>query len=161
MESNLDSFLSILTALSSKNSIAHRLQGCHTFINFHLTQEVIMKKNFGLILAIALGLSALLLTIAYQAGWVKARSPLQETREGAPDFISYQGQIWDGDVPYDGDGYFMFAIINEGEDYIWSNDGFRPPETSIAPASHQWSVQCQSRGHNHTRYGRQALFSPL
>jgi len=90
-----------------------------------------MKKNFGIILAIALGLSALLLTIAFQAGWVKANPFKQEGRAGAPSIVSYQGQIWDGVAPYDGDGYFMFALINEGGDIIWSNDGSRPPETSI------------------------------
>ena len=90
-----------------------------------------MKKNFGVVLAIALGLSALLLTIAFQAGWVKANPFKQEGRAGVPTMVSYQGQIWDGVAPYNGDGYFMFAIINEGGDIIWSNDGTRPPETSI------------------------------
>jgi len=90
-----------------------------------------MKKNFGIILAIAMGLSALLLTIAFQAGWVKANPFKQEERAGTPPIVSYQGQLWDGIAPYDGDGYFMFALIDEEGDIIWSNDGTRPPETSI------------------------------
>ena len=83
-----------------------------------------MKKNFGTILAIALGLSALLLTIAFQAGWVNARPFAQQERAGAPTIVSYQGQIWDGDEPYGGTGYFKFAIVDaDGTTTYWSNDG--------------------------------------
>ncbi|MCJ7660116.1 MAG: hypothetical protein MUO67_13300, partial [Anaerolineales bacterium] len=83
-----------------------------------------MKKNFGLILAIALGLSALLVTIAFQTGWVKAGLSYQEERAGAPTIVSYQGQIWDGDTPYDDTGYFKFAIVDAGgTTTYWSNDG--------------------------------------
>jgi hypothetical protein len=90
-----------------------------------------MKKNFGIILAVALGLSALLLTIAFQAGWVQAKLPGQETRTGAPSMVSYQGQIWDGDTPFEGKGSFMFAIINSANETTWSNDGDPTPTTPV------------------------------
>ena len=86
-----------------------------------------MKKNFGIVLAIMLGLSALLLTIAFQAGWVRASASLQE-RAGAPTIVSYQGNIWEGDIPYNGTGYFKFAILDStGISWYWSNDGNHPP----------------------------------
>jgi len=83
-----------------------------------------MKKNFGIVLAVALGLSALLLTIAFQAGWVKANPFAQEERIGAPTIVSYQGQIWDGETPYNGTGYFKFAIMDvTGTIYHWNSSG--------------------------------------
>ena len=86
-----------------------------------------MKKNFGIVLAIALGLSALLLTIAFQVGWVKASQSLEE-RSGAPTIVSYQGQVWDGDTPFDGTGHFKFAIMDaSGTTQYWSNDNLTPP----------------------------------
>ena len=82
-----------------------------------------MKKNFGIVLAIALGLSALLLTIAFQVGWVRARAALQE-RAGAPTIVSYQGSIEDGSGPYNGLGFFKFALVNStGTITYWSNNG--------------------------------------
>jgi hypothetical protein len=94
-----------------------------------------MKKNFGIVLAVALGLSALLLTIAFQAGWVRA-NPFNQERAGAPTIVSYQGQIWDGADPFNGTGYFKFAILDAtGTTYYWSNDGGElgiPPEEYIA-----------------------------
>jgi len=81
-----------------------------------------MKKNFGIVLAIALGLSALLLTIAFQAGWVQA-NPSRQERASVGALISYQGQIFDGTVPYNGTGYFKFVIINStGSISYWSNN---------------------------------------
>ena len=89
-----------------------------------------MNKNFGTILAIALGLSSLLLTIAFQAGWVNAGPSAREANIPVPSFISYQGSIWDGGAPYEGTGYFKFAIVDAaGTTSYWSNDG-----TSISGA---------------------------
>ncbi len=87
-----------------------------------------MKKNYGLILAIALGLSALLLTIAYQAGWVKATSIFQTNRAPEPEIISYQGQIWESDIPYTGTGLFKFVILDSKGAFAWSNDGDVDPK---------------------------------
>lgn len=90
-----------------------------------------MKKNFGIVLAIALGLSALLLTIAFQAGWVKASAALQE-RASAPTIVSYQGQVWDGDTPFNGTGHFKFAIMDaSGTTQYWSNDVMTPPSVFV------------------------------
>ena len=86
-----------------------------------------MKKNFGIVLAVAFSLSALLLTVAFQAGWVKANLFNQE-RAGAPTIISYQGQIWDGGTPFDGTGHFKVAILDStGTTQYWSNDLLAPP----------------------------------
>jgi len=88
-----------------------------------------MKKNFWIILAITLGLSSLLLTIAFQAGWVSANPFKQQERAGAPTIVNYQGQIWEGEVPFDGTGYFKFAVVDPiGSIFYWSNDGTTDPE---------------------------------
>jgi hypothetical protein len=89
-----------------------------------------MKKYFPYILSIALSLTAILLVVAFQAGWVQA-NPSRQERVGAPTMVSYQGQIWDGDVPYDGPGYFMFAIYASSPSLTWSNDGNDPPTTAV------------------------------
>ena len=89
-----------------------------------------MKKKLGLILAITLGLSALLLSVASLAGWVTA-SPFNQERAGAPTIVSYQGQIWDGVTAYNGIGYFKFAILNAGgSTQYWSNDTLATPPTA-------------------------------
>ena len=76
-----------------------------------------MKKNLGIIIAIALGLSSLLLTIAFNVGWVKARPPVREVDMPVPSCVSYQGTISDGGVPFNGTGYFKFAIVDLGKYY--------------------------------------------
>jgi hypothetical protein len=49
-------------------------------------------------------------------------SPLLGT--GAPSVISYQGVVKDSGTPYDGTGYFKFAVVNgAGNISYWSNDG--------------------------------------
>jgi hypothetical protein len=90
-----------------------------------------MKKITGIILSITLVLSVLLLLVALQAGWVQAKLPGQQTRSGAPSMVSYQGQIWDGDTPFEGKGSFMFAIINSANETTWSNDGDPTPTTPV------------------------------
>ena len=50
-----------------------------------------------------------------------ARPNLQS---GAPTVVSYQGQVTVGGAPYDGTGYFKFAIVDAaGTATYWSNDG--------------------------------------
>lgn len=91
-----------------------------------------MKKNVGIIIAIALGLSALLLTIAFQAGWVQAKPFTMFTRGPAPAVISYQGQIFNGKDPYIGKGYFKFQVMSaDGSTQYWSNDGKEPPDAAV------------------------------
>jgi len=111
-----------------------------------------MKKIFGIILLIALGLSALLLTIAFQAGWVKANPFKQQERLSAPTIVSYQGAIYEGNTTYDGIGYFKFAIIDlEGSTTYWSNDatsiaGSQPANPVSLQVSHgQFSVNLGDR----------------
>ena len=42
---------------------------------------------------------------------------------GAPTVVSYQGEINDSCTPYDGTGYFKFAVVNAaGDTSYWSND---------------------------------------
>jgi len=49
-------------------------------------------------------------------------SPLQGT--GAPTVVSYQGLISEGGSPFDGTGYFKFAVVSAaGVKTYWSNDG--------------------------------------
>lgn len=88
-----------------------------------------MKKNFGIILAIAISLSALLLSVAFQAGWVKAIPSRQESSH-APTIVSYQGRVWNNDTPFSGNGYFKFAILNhDGSIQYWSNHTLTSPPT--------------------------------
>jgi len=43
---------------------------------------------------------------------------------GAPTVVNYQGQVSVGSTPYDGTGYFKFAVVNEAANTTyWSNDG--------------------------------------
>jgi hypothetical protein len=43
---------------------------------------------------------------------------------GAPSVVSYQGQVSLGGSPFDGKGYFKFAIVDaDGTTAYWSNDG--------------------------------------
>ena len=92
-----------------------------------------MKKHFELFFSILLALCALILGIANLTGWVEARSSWQEDRVGTPTIVSYQGMIMDGEIPYNGNGWFKFAIVEtkDGTDYSWSNDGAFPPSASI------------------------------
>jgi len=49
-------------------------------------------------------------------------SPLQGA--GAPTVVSYQGLISKSGSPFDGTGYFKFAVVNAaGDTSYWSNDG--------------------------------------
>jgi hypothetical protein len=91
-----------------------------------------MKKHFAQIISITLSLAALISIIAFQAEWVKALPFLQQERTGVPTIVNYQGQIWSGDMPYHGSGYFKFAIVNDaGDIQFWSNDGATPPVTPV------------------------------
>lgn len=103
-----------------------------------------MKKNFGTILAIMLGASSLLLTIAFHAGWVEAK-PFTQDRYGTPFIVNYQGQIWEGEVPFDGTGYFKFAVVDPlGTIFYWSNDGTTDPEEG---APHEFITLPVSNGY--------------
>jgi hypothetical protein len=97
---------------------------------------------------VIIGLSVLAITVVtllLLAGWVSARpaaQPLLQPRlidaqsrylssgggtlaqGGAPTAVSYQGQVKVGGSPYDGTGYFKFAVVDSaGSTSYWSNDG--------------------------------------
>ncbi len=43
---------------------------------------------------------------------------------GAPTMVSYQGEVYVSDSPYNGTGYFKFAVVDaDGTTTYWSNDG--------------------------------------
>jgi hypothetical protein len=43
---------------------------------------------------------------------------------GAPTVVAYQGEVRVNGIPYNGDGYFKFAVVNAARDMTcWSNDG--------------------------------------
>jgi hypothetical protein len=64
--------------------------------------------------------------------WVQVKSATQETNTSVPEIVSYQGNIWDGVNPYNGTGYFKFAIMDAtGTTLYWSNDGADPPAASV------------------------------
>ncbi len=86
-----------------------------------------MKSALSNKVAIAISITAILLSLG---GLVKA-SPFRESSASAPALVSYQGNIWDGESPYNGTGYFMFAIIDSTSKITWSNDGKDPPITAI------------------------------
>lgn len=72
-----------------------------------------------------------LLSLTTLVAWVKAYPLLEKGAITVPTFVSYQGQIWEDEVPYEGTGYFKFAIINSALDPVWSNDGIYEPVTSV------------------------------
>ena len=83
-----------------------------------------------LILGVAL---ALLLAIT---GTARARQMAQPASQGiAPQVVSYQGQVMVGGLPYNGQGYFKFAILNQaGDTTYWTNDGTASGEPANAVA---------------------------
>ncbi len=75
-----------------------------------------------IVLSVALGF-----TLVHAAPW-KAPS----AQGGAPTVVSYQGTVMVGTTPYDGTGYFKFAIVDSGGTYYWSNDGTKgEPSQSV------------------------------
>jgi hypothetical protein len=71
--------------------------------------------------AVAVALAALLLLAGWVGAWPMAR-PLYQG--GAPTVVSYQGQVKVNGSPYNGSGYFKFAVVDSvGSTSYWSNDG--------------------------------------
>lgn len=70
----------------------------------------------------------LLLTGVFTAIFLVAALLLSATsshaQTGAPSIVSYQGKVMVDGMPYTGDGYFKFAVVNQaGSVSYWSNDG--------------------------------------
>ncbi len=81
-----------------------------------------MKRNVLSLAALVFAAAALLLGVGMMTGWVEA-GPLRQAG-GAPGVVSYQGQVLVSDQPYDGTGYFKFAVVDAaGTATYWSNDG--------------------------------------
>ena len=77
------------------------------------------KARIVLILALAL-LGGTALVAMTQAA--PGNAPLSQG--GAPTVVAYQGEVRVSDVPYTGDGYFKFAVVNAaGNTTYWSNYG--------------------------------------
>ena len=90
-----------------------------------------MKKKLLVAFAFIFAFCALIISVGFLTGWVTAGPNHQSERWGNPPLISYQGQVWDGETPYDGVGYFKFAIVDTIGTHYWSNDGASPPEISV------------------------------
>ena len=76
-------------------------------------------------IATVLSVMAALLVVLCTTGPVEAGPPARpDLQGGAPTVVSYQGRVTVGSNPYDGPGYFKFAIVNAGASTTyWSNDG--------------------------------------
>jgi hypothetical protein len=82
-----------------------------------------------------------LLAALWAAGTANASPPPKPLLQGAtPTMINYQGIVKIDDQPYDGTGYFKFAIVNaasgNGTANYWANDGTASgePATSVSLA---------------------------
>jgi hypothetical protein len=89
------------------------------------------RKRYAAIIALALLGGVVLVTATWAA---PGTMPL--AGGGAPTLVAYQGEVRVGGVPYTGDGYFKFAIVNTGGDIsYWSNDGTssggNPPSAAV------------------------------
>jgi hypothetical protein len=75
-------------------------------------------------IATVLPVLAALLVVLCITGPAEAGPPARpHLQGGAPTVVSYQGRVIADGYPYDGDGYFKFAIVNEdGSTTYWSND---------------------------------------
>ena len=83
--------------------------------------EAAMKQNKILFLFIALILFGLMMR---DQGVLARVSQSTSIAGGAPSMVSYQGQVTSNGSPFNGTGYFKFAVVNAvGDTTYWSNDG--------------------------------------
>jgi hypothetical protein len=89
------------------------------------------RSRYVLLLALALVAGAAVVVVAWAAPSFAPQAA------GAPELVAYQGEVRVGGVPYDGDGYFKFAVVRAlGSTTYWSNDGTSvagSPPTSPVP----------------------------
>jgi hypothetical protein len=80
-----------------------------------------MKSKFTTILSVV----AVLVTVLCITGPAEASPPARPKLQsgGAPTVVSYQGQVIVDDIPYNGTGYFKFAVVNADGEVYWTNDG--------------------------------------
>ena len=75
----------------------------------------------GLVVVLALLGGAALAAVTWAA---PGNGALRTAPGGAPTVVSYQGEVRVSGSPYDGNGYFKFAVVNAaGSASYWSNDG--------------------------------------
>jgi hypothetical protein len=80
-----------------------------------------MKQKGFLILVLGIGLA---LALGLVAGLALARDQASTDSETIPTVVSYQGEVLVDGQPYNGTGYFKFAVVNTPGTYTyWSNDG--------------------------------------
>ncbi|MFC2043320.1 hypothetical protein ACFLUA_04140 [Chloroflexota bacterium] len=78
-----------------------------------------MSVNRVTVCLIALAVAVAVLAIASVG---TASQPELSAGAGAPTMVSYQGQVKVAGVPYNGTGYFKFAIWSGSGGYNWTND---------------------------------------
>lgn len=80
-----------------------------------------MKLNKSIFLCIIFSLIALMVGGQYVHAMI---SQSARVVGGAPTVVSYQGRVTVSGSPYEGTGYFKFAVVNTaGDTSYWSNDG--------------------------------------
>jgi len=80
------------------------------------------RNRLTFVVAVAALLAALLSLGAQFAGAQHAVMPSLAAAT-VPSTMSYQGRVLAGGAPYNGTGYFKFAIVNAGITSFWSNNG--------------------------------------
>jgi hypothetical protein len=50
-----------------------------------------------------------------------------------PKMVNHQGIVKVSGVPFTGTGFFKFGIVNEADNYLWTNDGTRLGQPSVTP----------------------------
>jgi len=94
----------------------------------------VKSKNYIVLFAGAVLLIALLAVInPARAGWLAQ----PQRQSGAPQVVSYQGQVAVDGLAYTGTGHFKFSVVDQaGTTSYWSNDGTAPggsePTTAIS-----------------------------
>ena len=104
------------------------------------------KARFVLILTLVILAGTALWVTLIQAA--PGNAPM--TPDGSPTVVSYQGQVTLDGSPYEGKGYFKFAVVDAaGATTYWSNDGSsddgREPEIRRVLASRKRPVQRPAR----------------
>ncbi|NOZ49616.1 MAG: hypothetical protein GXP37_06130 [Chloroflexi bacterium] len=64
---------------------------------------------------------ALLLTLSGTSVWAQGNGPATSQQTGPP-VVSYQGRVTVNGQPFDGTGYFMFAIVDSQAQLTWTSD---------------------------------------
>lgn len=96
-----------------------------------------MKRTWILVITAAVTVGIVLAIV----GLARAGSSTEpDLQSGAPTVVSYQGNVAVDNSPYEGTGYFRFAVVNAaGDTTYWSNDG-----TSTGARSPPLPYRCRS-----------------